>query len=78
MTLRLGTVGDGLRYITDSYNTQSDGTRVQEIDYTLGGTLSVQDALIRLTADIASGEGPDMAAHNEPAGPKLHSPRPPC
>lgn len=60
VTLRLGTVGDGLRYITDSYNTQSDGTRVQEIDYTLGGTLSVQDALIRLTADIASGEGPDM------------------
>lgn len=60
VTLRLGTVGDGLRYITDSYNTQSDGTRVQEIDYTLGGTLSVQDALTRLTADIASGEGPDM------------------
>ena len=59
-TLRLGTVGDSLSSIVEGFNARSEGVVVREIDYTRGGTVSVQDALTLLAADIASGNGPDM------------------
>lgn len=60
LTLKLGTVGDSMYDLTDAFNGENGSVRVSEIDYTLNGTLGIQDALTKLAADIASGEGPDM------------------
>lgn len=58
--LTIATLGGSLYDITHLFNMSGSGWMLTETDYTQGGEISAQDALTRLYADIAAGEGPDL------------------
>lgn len=58
--LTLAALAGNDEYSVHGFNASGTGWTVKVVDYSQGGALSAQDAMTRLYADIAAGEGPDL------------------
>lgn len=60
--LTIGQYGGGYPFIASQFNVSQEEYAVEVIDYSQGGTITRENAIIRLNADLATGKGPDIIA----------------
>lgn len=58
--ITLGQYGGGYSIFLSEFNTSQDEYAVEIVDYSQGGTITRENAIVRLNADLAIGKGPDI------------------